>query len=171
MYYIHVVEGCFHPYTNSLFLQRVPFTEDNPPASLYLPASFESIYAFIHLPVTTCVQPSMKKLFRLGFVSKCWGPPSLPVLPPPSITFSLFLPLRLSADPALAGPDGIPQRPTITTSPLWFWVGTGLGNWSLWALQAYPTVGWTESPLRRQLLGHPRQAERQGERDPVAANH
>ncbi len=64
-----------------------------------------------------------------------------------------------------AEPDAIPQSPTITMSPLWFRVGTGLGNWSLWALKAHPTVGWTESPLRRQLLGHLRQAERKGGRE------
>lgn len=74
-------------------------------------------------------------------------------------------------------PASQPTPNLLTEFPLWgFWVGTILCNWSLWAPSTHSTVGWTESPQRRQLLGHPGQAGRSGRRwwrfgGPVAAMH
>lgn len=120
---IHGDKGCFHPHTHILCLQRVKFTQDNPQASLCLPVSLWSIYAFIHLPVTACVRPSMKKLLRLGFVSKCWGPPppSLrPTTPPPPpsfpLRFFLSISLRIRLSLGLMGsPRKTPIHPSTTT--------------------------------------------------------
>lgn len=165
---MHRDKGCFHPHTNSLSLQRLQFTYDNPPASVPLPVSLQSIYAFIRLSVTACVRQSMKSSFSIG-VCKPLLRASLLHPPASSLPFCFFLSLRRGWgwwDP--------PKAPPSPRLLLWFWVGTGRGNWSLWALQAHPTVGWTESPLRRQLLGHPRQTKRTGgrrRRGPVAANH
>lgn len=65
----------------------------------------------------------------------------------------------------LPTPASQPTPNLLTKFPLWrFWVGTVLCNWSLWALSTHSTVGWTERPLRRQLLGHPGQAGRSGRR-------
>lgn len=135
---------------------------DLPVRMLTQDACKRPLYLHICIPASDgkCVQLSMKKLFRL-------------VLCPRhhffSISFfSIFLWMQKGI-PQRLHHHHVPPHPT----PLWFWVGIDRGNWSLWALQPHPTVSWTESPLRRQLLGHHRQAKRKRERErnSVAANH
>lgn len=100
-----------------------------------------------------------------GFVSNCWPPQHL-------LSDSSTLSLCGFSSPWVWWDIPVPPSLHYYAAPQRMWVGTGLGNWSLWALGAHPAVGWTEAALRRQLLGRPMQAEREGERwrNPVAAN-
>lgn len=86
------------------------------------PCKLQCIYTFLHLPVTACVRPSVKKLFQLGFVSKYWGCP--PLLSITSFSASSSVPL-CGRSSVWAWWDH-PNTPTITTTPLlpvlWFWV-------------------------------------------------
>lgn len=174
--YMDVVKGCFHPCTNSLFFlfctKGAVYRRQSPGQSASPFKLPEYLRIYTSASDSMC-SAEYKKALSIGVCKQVLRASPSPSPPqPPTITFSLFLP-----SPPLCGSSSgwawwePPNTPPSPHPPLWFWVGTSLGNWSLWALQAYPTVGWTESLLRRQLLGHPRQAERQGERDPVAANH
>lgn len=117
--------------------------------------------------------PQMQHVFYLKLAPFTWfsnqGPPPSATftLSPPPLTacfcysLTLWIVFRLGLMGSLH-----PTTPTITLqphSPQWLWVGTSLGNWSLWALQMDPAEGWTGSPLRRQLLRRPVQADRKGE--------
>lgn len=86
---------------------------------------------------------------------------------PTSRGFSLLLSVFTALWEGAMHDGYVPLTPHSPTQPTpfplrGFWVGTILFNWSLWAPSTHPTVGWTESPLRRQLLGLPGQAGRTG---------
>lgn len=75
-------------------------------------------------------------------------------------SFTLWIQLTLGL---MGSPSATPPPPHYHAAPhpQQIWVSTGLGNWSLWVLWTHPAVGWTETALRRQLLGCPMQAERE----------
>lgn len=134
-------------------------------------------FFFLHLPVI--VWRGMKKKKEAcsigGLLARAKGASLLFPLPP--ITSSLF-PYSLRKSCAWwvppSSPNSLPKASTFTAFPLRFGVGTGLGNWSLWAPSTHTTAGWTESLLRRQLLGHPEtgwENREKREGGPVAANH
>lgn len=104
-----------------------------------------------------CLSSTSPQVFMLLFVAPLAA----------SRFFSLFSPLS-KKEPCMVGtfhqPPHLSQpTPNLTAFPLrGFRVGTILCNWSLRAPSTHPTVGWTEPPLRRQLLGHAGQAGRTG---------
>lgn len=125
--------GRFSSSRKHLLLQKGQFALDNPRASLSpSPSNLpEYLRSYTSASDSMC-SAEYEKASSIGVCKQVLrASPHQSLIPTPSLPFQ-FLPLRFSVDPAQAGPDGIPQRLPHhhhrRHPPLWFWVGTGLGN-------------------------------------------
>lgn len=123
---MHGIKGWVFFFILKHLLQRLPFTWQFPGQSL----SPCKLLECLHIHTSASDSMCSAEYEKAPSIGACKPVLRASLLCPPPITSFLFLTLC-----GEAVHDGIPQSPTFTTFPLWFWVGTGLGNWSLWALR------------------------------------
>lgn len=82
-----------------------------------------------------------------------------PRTPLPSLPFCFFLSLWIRLRLGLMGS---PKAPPSPRPPLWFWVGTGLGNWSLWAPPGTSNSGLNRITTKKTAAWPPQTGREKG---------